>query len=119
MLGIRLLRWSEIDVLFESQGMLDEAMAMYEQSAAMLEKALGPEHHRLGYCLNTMTEILISQVRVARIQPEAKILRDQASKILHVRDHCLPLCRRDTSYPQRCCRYLWCGLAEAGCIATV
>lgn len=49
--------------LTDMQGKFAEAEPVYEQSQAMLENVLGPEHPDVGAVLNNRAALLVDQVR--------------------------------------------------------
>jgi len=56
-------------VLLEQQGSYAEARPLYEQSLAIWEKALGPEHPNVATSLNNLAGLLKDQGSYAEARP--------------------------------------------------
>jgi tetratricopeptide (TPR) repeat protein len=60
---------NNLALLYQSQGRHAEAEPLYKRALVITEKALGPDHPRVGTTLNNLAQLYRAQGRHAEAEP--------------------------------------------------
>ena len=74
---------NNLAMLYDSQGLYEEAEPLYQRALAIREKALGPEHPNVATSLEDYADLLRETNReseAAKLDARAKAIRGKAAK---------------------------------------